>query len=343
MGDNLKLKQNNKISLRNYNTFKIDVGAKKFVKIQHIDELIEFLDGHDEDDKILVMGGGSNVLFVDDFDGIILKMEILGIEEVGEDESSVIIKANAGEEWDDLVEYCVQRGLGGIENLSNIPGSVGAAPIQNIGAYGVELKDVFVELEAIEITSGHIRIFKNEDCDFAYRNSIFKGKLKGQYIIISVTLKLNKVPQFILNYGGLAGQFEHDQEIGLRDVRETIINIRNQKLPDPSKYGCAGSFFKNPEVSREIATRLLKEYPDLRAFPTEDGRMKIPAGWLIEKCGFKGYRKGDAGVYDKHALILVNYDHATGKEIFNLANKIRAQVRDRFNIELEFEVNVIRK
>ena len=328
-------------SILQYNTFNVDVIARYFTEVTTIDELTSFLGGFDQNEPLLIMGGGSNILFVGDYEGTILKMGINGIEKIGEDESSIFVRAFAGEDWDTLVEYCVKNGYGGIENLSHIPGSVGAAPIQNIGAYDVELKDVFVELEAIEIKTGKKRIFSKEDCAFGYRNSVFKNELKGQYIILSITLRLNKRHAFKLTYGELAKRFNNKLIIGLKEIRDTIIEIRNIKLPGSDEYGCAGSFFKNPEVTREKATELEDKYEDLEAFQTEDGKMKIPAGWLIEQCGLQGIREGDAGVYEKHALILVNHGNATGEEIFNLAKKIRGQVEMKFGIQLEFEVNVI--
>jgi UDP-N-acetylmuramate dehydrogenase len=290
-----------------------------------------------------ILGGGSNILFCQDYNGLILKNSILGIDIDAEDEKHVYIKTGAGEEWHHLVLFAVNNGYAGIENMSLIPGSVGAGPIQNIGAYGVELKDVLVEVEAIEIETGHLRRFTNEDCKFGYRNSIFKGEGKGKYIITSTTIRLNKQPVLNTKYGAIEEEIKRMgvNEINIKAISDAVINIRQSKLPDPAKTGNAGSFFKNPEISKEQFDNLKERFPTIIAFDTLDGNKKLAAGWLIEQCGWKGKRIGDAGVHPNQALVLVNYGNATGNEILTLANDILKSVFEKFGVELETEVNII--
>jgi len=336
----VKAKQN--ISLKQYNTFSVDARAKSFFEIGFAEELISFLKKDRFADPVLILGGGSNILFTKDFEGTVVKVGILGIKEIRKDDEYVWLKVNAGEEWDDLVNYCVQKGYCGIENLSLIPGSVGAAPIQNIGAYGVEVKDVFVELEAVNINNGETRILNAEECQFGYRDSAFKKHLKNQFLITSITIKLAKSPQFNIEYGHIKGELEYlNMEPGLSSIRQAIINIRKRFLPDPSEYGNAGSFFKNPIVSDAQYQELLSSFPDLRAFSMPDGTIKLAAGWMIDQCGMRGFQYKHAGVYTSHALILVNYGDATGKQILRLAEMVKHFVYEKFSVELEYEVNII--
>jgi len=334
------------ISLKPYNTFHIDVVARYFVTVESEGELIEVLgDERFKGLEVLVLGGGSNILFTKDFSGLVIKNEIKGIEtlsDTGSDEA--IIEANAGESWDKLVMFSVEKGLGGLENLVAIPGSVGAAPMQNIGAYGVEQKDTFCSLEAIEIESREKRIFSKEECQFGYRSSVFKHELKGKYIITKVKFKLSRSSPLKLDYAGVK---EGLTEKGIEsptylDVANIIREIRNKKLPDPGVLGNAGSFFKNPTIQKEKLDTLISSYPGMPNYPTEDKDIfKLSAGWLIDQVGLKGYRDKDAGTAPTHALVLVNYGSAKGNEVLDVAKYIQAKVQDKFEIQLEAEVNVI--
>src|ERR1035437_559232 len=331
-------------SLKNLNTFGIDSTAKYFTEFKTVEELREIL--LDEDLKNIpefILGGGSNILFCKDYDGLVLKNSIKGIDIDAEDENHVYIKTGGGEEWHKLVLFAVNNGYAGIENMSLIPGSVGAGPIQNIGAYGVELKDVLVEVEAIEIETGHLRRFTNEDCKFGYRNSIFKDEAKGKYIITSTTIRLNKHPVLNTKYGAIEEEIKKMgvNQISIKAISDAVINIRQSKLPDPNKTGNAGSFFKNPEIKIEQFDKLKESFLHIIAFDTVDGNKKLAAGWLIEQCGWKGKRIGDAGVHPNQALVLVNYGNATGNEILTLANDILKSVFEKFGVELETEVNIV--
>lgn len=332
------------ISLKNYNTFGIDVNARFYCEIFSLDdpnEIRELLIHYPEH---FFLGGGSNVLFQNDYKGLVLRVALQGIELIDENDDYVLLKAMAGEDWDGLVEYCVGKGYGGLENLSLIPGTVGAAPIQNIGAYGVELKDCFHSLTAIELNSAREFTFSNDECDFDYRNSVFKNRLKGQFLITSVTFKLSIHPALKLSYGMLDEEVRNltqGEEATINHAREAVISIRKSKLPDPVEYGNAGSFFKNPIVDKETFHLLHKEFPDLVYYEQHDSLYKIPAGWMIERCGLKGYRKGDAGVYEKQALVLVNYGKATGSELIEMADYVRKEVENKFGLTLEREVTVI--
>lgn len=331
-------------SLKKYNTFGIEVNSKHFVEINSEDELIDFLKNQPELKKnLFVIGGGSNILFTKDFDGTVLKYSQKGIEVLEENENYVLIKASAGEVWDDVVKFCVENNFYGIENLSLIPGSVGAAPIQNIGAYGVEFKDVFHSLECFEIESCSKNIFTKEDCLFGYRNSVFKNELKGKCVITSVTLKLSVQKNFNISYRALKDYFqkENKEYITLQKVSDAVRAIRKSKLPEPNDLGNAGSFFKNPEISNKHFLRLLEKYPDLVFHKVNEGYYKIPAGWLIEKCGFKGKRIGSVGCYKMQALVIVNYGNATGLEIKKFSEMIRDKVYKAFKINLETEVNIL--
>ena len=328
-------------SLLAHNTFGVDVSAAKFARFRSEGEFIKLLE---QDQNIFLLGGGSNLLLTQDLEALVLKNEIFGIQIHEKTDKHVIVKCGGGEVWDDLVAWSVQLGFGGLENLSLIPGCVGTAPIQNIGAYGVELKDVIQSLEAIELSTGAKKVFENEDCQFAYRDSIFKNQLKGKYCITSVTFKFTaSAHQLNLDYGNIKSHLDNlaIEKPTIRDVRDAVIDIRNSKLPNPDELGNSGSFFKNPVVDKEVVDRILKSYPDLKYFPQDNSQFKIPAAWLIDKAGLKGTRKGDAGLYAKHALVLVNHGDATGAELYDFAMQVRQTVTDKFGLELTPEVNVI--
>lgn len=290
---------------------------------------------------LLFLGGGSNMLFTHDFEGLVIKMSIKGISAHVEGDH-VFVEAGAGEVWNDLVNYCVDKGFAGIENLSLIPGSVGASPIQNIGAYGVELKDVFYSLEAFDVSSLTIRKFTKEECEFAYRESVFKGRLKGKYIVTSVTLKLSQKPNLNTSYGAIETELNVRgiNEPSIKDISKVVSHIRVSKLPDPSTIGNAGSFFKNPIVSADIAERVKKSHPEVVNYPAGNGKVKLAAGWLIEQCGWKGKVVGNTGTWKNQALVLVNHGEATGKEIFDFSEEIIQSVKEKFEVTLEREVNI---
>lgn len=329
------------ISLKPYNTFGIDVKASYFARLESYSQLKSLL----QNPKfkllpLLVLGGGSNVLLCEDFNGLVIKIDTKGIQDLG----AGIIKVQAGECWHDFVLWSLHNGYNGLENLSLIPGNVGTAPIQNIGAYGVELKNSFVELEAFDINHKEIRIFSNDDCEFGYRDSIFKNELKNKYIILSVTFKLQRDGIVNTDYGAIT---EVIKSRGIKnpipkDVSEAVIFIRNSKIPDPSQIGNSGSFFKNPVISISHFTKIKSTYPNLPFYPVDDSVVKVPAGWLIEKTGWKGKRYGNYGVHHKQALVLVNYSDASGESLLSLANDIIESVNLQFNIRLEMEVNIIR-
>ncbi len=338
----LNIREN--ISLKPYNTFSIDAKAKHFAKFTNVDELSELLNAKPKaQNPKLILGGGSNILFTKDFDGIVLKNELHGIELIKEDNHHYYIKAAAGENWNGFVMHCIKHNYAGLENLSLIPGNVGAAPMQNIGAYGAELKDVFENLEAMNRKNFSIHVFTANDCAFGYRDSVFKTKYKDEFIILNVTFRLNKEPVFNTSYGVIEQELEKMQvkELSIRAISQAVINIRTGKLPNPAEIGNAGSFFKNPIINKKQYDELKKIYADMPGYATDALHIKIAAAWLIEQCGWKGYHKGDAGVHAKQALVLVNYDNATGKEIYNLSEEIMHSVKKKFNIELEREVNVV--
>jgi UDP-N-acetylmuramate dehydrogenase len=332
------------VSLKPYNTFGIDVKARAFAEAETIEQLRELLqtDEFREMTK-LILGGGSNVLLTADFDGLVIKNSIRGIELLEENDEQVQVKVYGGEVWHDFVLYAVERDWGGVENLSLIPGSTGAAPMQNIGAYGVELEEVFDHLEAINLTTGKLETFTHEDCRFGYRNSIFKQELKGEYIIVSVTLLLEKNREPNISYRALQEYLSDipKDEIDIAKVSEAVMAIRKNKLPNPDEIGNAGSFFKNPEVDQQTFEALQQEHPDIPHYPLSNGKEKIPAGWLIEKCGWKGQKRGQVGSHDKQALVLVNYGGGSGQAIKQLADDVRASVKETFGIELTPEVNII--
>jgi UDP-N-acetylmuramate dehydrogenase len=331
------------ISLQPFNTFGIPASARLFAAFSNIDELQEILDDQQYAlNSHLVLGGGSNILLTQDFNGMVLKNEIEGIEKVCEDDEFMYVRAGAGVNWHQFVLYCIENHLAGVENLSLIPGNCGASPMQNIGAYGVEIKDVFHELEAYDLKERMIRTFSNAECEFGYRESVFKRKYKGQFIITSVTYRLHKKPFYNTSYGAINAELERMgiKELSIQAISQAVINIRTSKLPDWKETGNAGSFFKNPQISNEQFQVLKDQFPDIVGFPQGEGT-KLAAGWLIEKCGWKGFRKGDAGCYPKQALVLVNYGNATGKEIFDLSESIIHSVKQQFGVELEREVNIV--
>jgi len=325
-----------------HNTFGIDSIAEEFVQIQTEDELMEVLQYANKNQTALhIIGGGSNILFVHDIKGLVLLNQLKGMQIVYEDEDVVHVKCMSGEVWHECVLWSVDHHVGGIENLSLIPGTIGAAPIQNIGAYGVELKDVFVELEAIHLHTLEKKIFTHQECAFAYRDSIFKTKEKGNYFILSVTMALSKQPICKTTYGTIQQEMNEMKvdSISIKSVSDAVIRIRSSKLPNPAEIGNAGSFFKNPEITTAHYEQLKNTYEDMPSYDTVNGK-KIPAAWLIEMCGWKGYRENDFGVHHKQALVLVNYQHAKGSDILLLSEKIISSVQEKFSIQLEREVNI---
>ena len=330
------------VSLQPYNTFGMDVAARWFAAVRSREEVQELAaDEKWRSGKRLILGGGSNILFTKNVDALVVKNEIGGIEVVQEDGHDVYVKAGAGEVWHQLVLDSIRHDRAGIENLSLIPGSVGAGPMQNIGAYGVELKDVFHELEAFDLHEHDFCTFNATECEFGYRESVFKRKLKDRFFITSVTLRLSKKPQFNTSYGAIEKELEkmNVKTLSIAAISEAVIRIRSSKLPDPKVTGNAGSFFKNPVVSAEKHAQLKKDFPEIVSY-SNNGEFKLAAGWLIEQCGWKGKRYGDAGVHKDQALVLVNYGHASGKEIFDLSSEVLESVKKKFGVELEREVNI---
>ena len=330
------------ISLKPYNTFGIDAKARYFATFNDTDELAETLNLKSQTSN-LILGGGSNILLTKDYDGLVLKNEIRGIAELHEDSEYVYVKAGAGENWHQFVLYCIERNWAGVENLSLIPGNVGASPMQNIGAYGVEIDDVFWDLEAFHKKDKKVVTFTRSDCEFGYRESVFKEKFKDQFVILNVTFQLRKKPRFNTSYGAIEQELERMgvRELSLKAISAAVINIRTSKLPNPVEIGNAGSFFKNPSVTNEQFASLKARFENMAGHENIDGTVKLAAGWLIEQCGWKGYRKGDAGCHTKQALVLVNYGNATGTEIYNLSEEILQSVKEKFGITLEREVNII--
>jgi UDP-N-acetylmuramate dehydrogenase len=334
-------------SLKPYNTFGIDVKARYFSAFSDIEQLKELITNipitTGTRKTNFILGGGSNILFTKDFDGYVLKNDIRGIAKINEDNEYVYIKVGAGENWHQFVLICIQNNWQGIENLSLIPGNVGASPMQNIGAYGAEIKDVFFELTAVHLHDGSILKFDMGDCEFGYRESIFKRKYKDRFVILDVTYRLNKIPRYNTSYGAVEKELERMkvENISIAAISQAIINIRTSKLPDPAVIGNAGSFFKNPSVSKEKFKDLKDEFQNIVGYENSDSTIKLAAGWLIEQCGWKGFRRGDAGCYEKQALVLVNYGTATGEEIYDLSEEILRSVRNKFGVDLEREVNII--
>ena len=340
------MKYQNNISLKPYNTFRINTKAKYFYIFRSLEELHKiYTHPTFKPMKKLILGGGSNMLLVNNFDGIVLKNGLKGIQITSKDEAFAYVKVQGGENWHQFVLWCLENNLGGVENLSLIPGTVGAAPIQNIGAYGVELKDVFHHLTAYNIHNQTVETFNLEECQFGYRDSIFKSKVKGQYVILSVTLKLTTHNHRIhINYGAIQNVLNVKNILNptIQDISHAVIEIRSSKLPNPDEIGNSGSFFKNPEIEKSTFEQLQKRFPDIIFYDLPNGKVKIPAGWLIEQCGWKGKRIGNTGAYAKQALVLVNYGDATGREVWDLALKIKASVKEKFGIEITPEVNIIK-
>lgn len=331
------------ISLLPYNTFRIDVKAKYFVEVNSTDDLrLLIITDEFKGNKKFVLGGGSNLLLTKDFDGIVIRLAIKGIK-VCEEGDDVYVEAGAAEVWNDFVQYNVNKGYAGLENLSLIPGTVGASPIQNIGAYGVEIKDHFFSLEAFELSSGELKKFSKERCEFGYRESVFKNKLKGQYIITSVVFKLSKIPNLKLHYGAIEEELTKRNIVNptIKDVANVVSEIRVSKLPDPSTIGNSGSFFKNPIVDKRTFEHLISNFPDVVNYPAGDGLVKLAAGWLIEQCGWKGKQIGNVGTWKNQALVIVNHGNATGKEIYDFSELIILSVSERFGVSLEREVNTL--
>ncbi len=327
-------------SLKSVNTFGINVKSKQFSSFKSKKDLKNILSSAQS--PLLILGGGSNILLTQDFEGTVLKNEIEGIEIVKETEEHSWVRVGGGITWHDFVMWSIDQELSGIENLSLIPGSTGAAPMQNIGAYGVEIESVFSELEAIEIENLETKIFDKKACAFGYRYSVFKGSLKGKYIIISVTFKLNKKHTFKTSYGAINQELKKMQkEASLRSISQAVINIRQSKLPDPKEIGNSGSFFKNPVIETSLFKELQKKYPNIVGYTVSESQTKVAAGWMIDQAGWKGFKKGDAGVHKNQALVLVNYDQASGKEILQLAKEIQKSIQSTFGIALEMEVNII--
>jgi UDP-N-acetylmuramate dehydrogenase len=334
----------NNVSLRPYNTFGIDATAKYFAEVSSIEQLQDILQNPEyQNIERLILGGGSNLLLTRDFEGVVIKIAIKGIEKLKEDDENIWLKVGAGEVWHDLVMYCVSHNYAGVENLSLIPGTVGAAPMQNIGAYGVEIKEVFESLEAIEIKTGKSRIFTKEECQFGYRESVFKHEVKGEYVIVTVNFKLSKTPVYHVEYGAIKDTLA---EMGINDlsikaISDAVISIRQSKLPNPAEIGNAGSFFKNPEIPKAQFDLLKEQFPTIPSYPVNEQTVKVPAGWLIEQAGWKGQRFGNIGVHAKQALVLVNFGGGHGNEIKELSQKIQDSIKEKFGIQLHAEVNFV--
>jgi UDP-N-acetylmuramate dehydrogenase len=329
-------------SLREYTTFGVPAQAARFIRFNTEDELKRWIrnesSAHPEK---LVLGGGSNLLFTENFDGTVLHPVFKGIEVIGEEGDSVLIRIAAGEAWDRCVEWCVEKGFGGIENLSFIPGHAGAAAVQNIGAYGVELSDVMEEVHGYSLDSGKAFSMASSDCDYDYRYSIFKGPLKNKAVITSIVLRLSKIPRYNLSYGQVQEAVKKQGPVNLKNIRNAILHIRKEKLPDPAVFGNGGSFFKNPVIDTSCFEKLKQAHPDIVGYRMKNNKVKIAAGWLIEKAGWKGKSLGRAAVHEKQALVLINRGGATGKEIARLASEIQSDIQQKFGIKLESEVNII--
>jgi UDP-N-acetylmuramate dehydrogenase len=338
----MNIQQN--ISLKQYNTFGIDVTAREFVEIHTLEELQVLCSNFNLIERnVLVLGGGSNLLLTQDVEGMVIKISIKGIEVVEENDENVWVKVAAGEVWHEFVRWAINHGYGGVENLSLIPGCVGASPMQNIGAYGVEIKNTFISLDAIEIDGGNEQVFTHAECKFGYRESVFKQEEKGKYIIASVMFKLSKHPQLNTTYGAIQQTLQKHgiTEPSVVDISNAVVEIRTSKLPDPKVLGNAGSFFKNPEIPDEQFLKLKENHPDIVGYPAGLGKTKVAAGWLIEQCGWKGKRVGNTGSHKDQALVLVNYGGAKGAEIWQLAMDIQRSVQQTFGIAIQAEVNVI--
>jgi UDP-N-acetylmuramate dehydrogenase len=335
----MKVEQN--ASLQPYNSFGITAYAHHLGHFKSLTELQELLSAV-ANKLLMILGGGSNILFTKNVEGWVLKNEIPGITKVKEDDEFVYVKVGAGENWHQLVLYCIEQGWAGIENLSLIPGNVGATPMQNIGAYGVEIKDVFHELEAWHIHDKIVLTLTLQDCEFGYRESVFKNRLKNQAVILTVTYRLKKKPKYNTSYGAIEQELQRMgvTEINMRAISQAVINIRSSKLPDPKRIGNAGSFFKNPPISLTQFNELQEKFPGIVGYRNEDDTVKLAAGWLIEQCGWKGFRRGDAGCHTQQALVLVNYGTAAGNDIYRLSEEIVQSVVNKFNVVLQREVNI---
>jgi UDP-N-acetylmuramate dehydrogenase len=335
----------NNVELLPFNTFQLRSTARNFTVIHNREEVIELIQTKTfQKNKFFILGGGSNILLTQDFDGLVVKNEIKGIDVIAEDDNAVLLKVGSGESWHGLVMYCVARDLGGIENLSLIPGTCGAAPMQNIGAYGVEIKEVIHNVETIEIETGKVRVFSNAECKFGYRESIFKQELKDKYFISSITLTLTKKDhKFNISYGAIMDVLKSQkvEKVSVKAISDAVIEIRQKKLPDPKVIGNAGSFFKNPSVEKSVFEKIKADFPSVPSFPGENNLIKIPAGWMIEQNGWKGKTLENIGVHKDQALVLVNYGGGEGKNILALSQKIRESVLKKFNISLHAEVNII--
>ena len=335
----MDIKEN--ISLKKYNTFGISAFAKRFISIDSVYQLQQLLKINKE---VFLISGGSNMLLTKNIEKLVIHINTKGISIDKEEDQFVYLTVNSGENWHDFVLWCVSQNYGGIENLSLIPGNVGTSPIQNIGAYGVEVKDTITRVEGIEIATGKLVTFSNEDCKFGYRNSIFKNTHKGKIVLTSVGFKLTKKNHELnTSYGAIETKLNSNNISNptLKDISDAVISIRKSKLPDPKEIGNSGSFFKNPVITIHHFLTLKKEYPTIPSYPISDSEIKVPAGWLVEQSGFKGKRFGDAGVHNKQALVLVNYGNASGVEIYELAKKIKKEVLIKFKVALEIEVNII--
>jgi UDP-N-acetylmuramate dehydrogenase len=329
-------------SLKQHNTFGLDIKARYFFSFDDELDLIEFLEKNKfSSNDVLVLGEGSNLLFVDDFDGIVIYPQNKTLDILQEEEDSIYIRVGAGYKWDDLVKYCVDKGWGGLENLSHIPGNVGASPVQNIGAYGVEVCDVIHSVDLVNIETGEQVIFENDQCDFAYRDSVFKNKYKNLFVVSHVIFELKKNSKPVISYGHLLDEVKRLGELSISNVRKAVVSIRESKLPNPKDLGNAGSFFKNPIVDREDFIELIAENPQMPVYDLDNGKVKFAAAWLIDQCGFKGYREGDVGVHKDQALVIVNYANAKGLDLILLSNMIKNAVFNKFSVMLEPEVKVV--
>lgn len=330
------------VDIKPYNTFGISVKASQFARFSTLDELKSIFKQKDADLPFLILGGGSNLLFTQDYDGIVLKNEINGFEIVKKEGDDVYVRAGAGEVWHSFVLRTLSLNLGGVENLTLIPGSVGASPMQNIGAYGREIKDVFHELEAYHISTGEVHTFSNESCEFGYRESVFKHQFKGQYVILNVTFKLSKVHQLNTSYGVIEDELKKKGILNptIKDVSNAVAAIRQSKLPDPNVIGNAGSFFKNPVISKDQFLTIQKRYPSIPSYPVGEQSVKLAAGWLIEQAGWKGKTFDTYGVHKLQALVLVNYGGATGQQIYDLSTAVIESIDKEFGVRLEREVNI---
>lgn len=330
-------------SLKSFNTFGIEAKAKQFVAVHTIDELKTILKNH-ESDKKFILGGGSNMLLTQDIDALVIHVDLKGKKIIDQNDDFVWVESRAGENWHEFVLWTIEQDFGGLENMSLIPGNVGTTPVQNIGAYGTEIKDTFVSCDAVNILSQRTKTFTKEDCNFGYRESIFKHEAKDQFVITSVVFKLTKRNHKInIAYGDITKELEKNNIVTptLKDVSNAVIAIRQSKLPDPKELGNSGSFFKNPIISRAQFLKVQEQFPDVKYFEVSPTEVKVPAGWLIENVGLKGYRTGDAGVHKNQALVLVNYGNATGQEILALSKEVQKAVFDKYGIAIEAEVNVI--